>query len=258
MCINSGAPNLTIGATLEPFIEFDINISPNSTGLTARLTQTLPAVEVDFTSLGNVNSDCQPAGDNNFSFFGVAYQVDASVTLETTASVQVKSLPLLESVGLDPAPSWDSTLFSHTFPLLGGNQGNTTGNCVVIADDGGNSTSSNATNSSTTPTTIQHPAASGTLLAASSAIPTYNISKIQTYYDSHDKTYPPGISFQMLQDSGQQLPTDLQPGPSAPSATSPSGSGGSSSAALSHGIGGKMVIYPIAFVYALASIAVLI
>jgi hypothetical protein len=202
------------------------------------LTQTLPAVELDFTSLGNVNSDCQPAGDNDFSFFDVAYTVDASLTLETAASVQLNSLPsLFEAAGFDPAPSWNATLFSHTFPLLGGDQGNTTGNCIVIAGDGS-----------------KHTAASGILLAASSAIPTYNISKIQTYYDSHDKTYPPGISFQMLQDSGQQLPTDLQPRPSAPTR----GSGGSSSAALSHSIAGKMAIYSITFECALVSVAVLI
>ncbi|KAF9478370.1 hypothetical protein BDN70DRAFT_895777 [Pholiota conissans] len=222
--INSGAPNFTIGGVLAPFIEFDINVGAgkNNTGLTARLTQTTPAIELELFSVNNVNSACMPAGDNDFSLFGTAYTVQGTVGLLTTADVQVNDAGLLESVGLDASPSWSATLFQRNFNIFGGTpDANQT--CFVVADDGGADKSPAAAPTATAPTSSQHPAATGTLLSAPSAIPTYNISKIQTYFDSHNNTLPPGITFQMLAGSGQQLPDSLKPSGTSGSGTSSNG-----------------------------------
>ncbi|KAF9478374.1 hypothetical protein BDN70DRAFT_895781 [Pholiota conissans] len=206
--LDGGAPNFTIGAAVAPFLEFEITVGgggitqgTNSTevGLEARLTQTTPAIEFDFVTHSNVNSACEPAGDADFSFFSNAYTVDSSLGLLTAAGVQLNDAGVFENLGLDFATSWSKTLFQYNSRLpLSGKQSDSNQTCFVLAEDAG---SASATRANLDASPSQHPAATGTLLAAASAIPTYDISKIQSYYDSHGHTLPPGITAEMLSGS---------------------------------------------------------
>lgn len=216
--IRSGIPSLSISASLAPFIAFDISVSAGTeAGLAARLTQTTPSLALALSPPGGaVNSACEPVGDADYAFFATAYTVNASMGLATSARVAVNdagAAALARLPGLDAVLNWEATLFSYSLPWLDGAEGSARGDCYVVADDASPTATASAGQD-------QHPAPTGTLLAAAAAVPTYNISKIEAYYSSHGNTYPPGISYQMLAQSGQQVPDTLKASGARKSVTS--------------------------------------
>jgi hypothetical protein len=165
--LNSGTFNMDASISLSPFVELAVLIGSND-GVKARITERVPQLYVNTSMVSAVNRNCSPIGDNDFESFGTAYVVDAGMDLTTIASINV-DLGILSSILRLPS-SWDKTLYTFNNPLM-------KQKCSVIADDGAD-TNDNSLSS-------LMPAATGTLLPAASAVPTFDLTKIESYYSAN-------------------------------------------------------------------------
>jgi hypothetical protein len=164
--LNGGTFNMDATVSLSPFIGLDALLFGSSNGVTARITQQVPQLYVNASMVSSVNRACNPLGDNDFESFGTAYAVNAGVELTTIASLDLVGA-LTDIAAFNH--SWEKTLYTVNYPLL-------KQNCSIIADD-----KADAKNSLLS----LMPAATGTLLPASSAVPTFDLTKIESYYSAN-------------------------------------------------------------------------
>ncbi|KAF8140927.1 hypothetical protein K438DRAFT_1785242 [Mycena galopus ATCC 62051] len=169
--LNSGSFSVTAGVSLSPFIDATIAFGSGS-GSTARLYLDTPHMSGVATIAANVNRECQTLGPDDFESFAgaVTFGAGLNISLEGNSSGAL-------------FPNDDKDLPTIDDPA-----------CMVFAEDGSGGNS-------------LLPAPTGTLVAASSAIPTFNIPGIESYYSAHG-TLPTNVNYiQML--SATTVPSDI-------------------------------------------------
>lgn len=164
-------------------------------GAALRIIENLPRVDVDAGVRRTVNRNCSAIGADDFESFDTAFFVGAGMTLSSEAQFTTESGAF---IGLDIPDNWDFTLFSLNIPLLP-THGTNDSSCFVLSDD----------NSTITPTNnASRPAPTGTLLAATSAVPTWDFNKIESF-SSANGHLPTNVDYsQMLQATA--VPSNLQ------------------------------------------------
>ncbi|KAF8968596.1 hypothetical protein BDZ97DRAFT_1755254 [Flammula alnicola] len=205
--LNSGQLNMTMGATLAPFIELSATVG-GQFGAQARLTLNVPHIDVVSTVSSQVNRECNPIGDNDFESFGTAYLVTADMNLEAIATFNA-DLGVVMLAETKTLP-YNDTLFQKQVPLLNGttNSDPTSKQCYVVANDNASAVPSAGSNGTDPAIITLQPAPTGTLLVAASAIPTFNLTKIESYFSANGQL-PTGVNYTQLAQA-TTLPDNLK------------------------------------------------
>ncbi|KAJ7746180.1 hypothetical protein DFH07DRAFT_963052 [Mycena maculata] len=162
--LNSGSLNTTAQLSLSPFLDAEIALLSDDAA-DARLSIDTPQVTATAAIQANaVNPQCQPIGPNDFTFFSNALTFGAAANLQIQATTNGSILP-----------DTDVSIFSvpvnfAAFPAPDAPD------CFIVADDNPADTATLAG---------EVPSPTGTLLAASSAVPTFDIQKIESFYSAH-------------------------------------------------------------------------
>ncbi|KAF4618882.1 hypothetical protein D9613_010083 [Agrocybe pediades] len=181
----SGSLSSTATLTISPFIGIGITLPIVNDGqplVEARISQDAPSIVFAANVSTNVNRDCQPAGDNDFETFAAAYELSADMTFATHIGI-VGDLA-------DMLPPWDEDFPHGDFQIFNTSGGKGSSTCFVIVDD-----SVASTNGSSTPLLTAAP--TGTLVAAASAVPSFDISKIESYFSASSQL-PPNVNYTQL------------------------------------------------------------
>lgn len=154
-----------------------------------------------------VNRECKPIGADDFESFGTAFVIGSGMTLSTEAELILEKG---EFVGHSIPDNWNFQLWGRDIPFTPALGINTT-SCFVLSDDG---VSVNTTSDSVKAdlrvdaALVGLPAPTGTLLAAQSAIPTWDFNKIESYYSANGHL-PTNVNYgQMIQ--ATTVPSNLQ------------------------------------------------
>lgn len=150
-----------------------------------------------------VNRECEPIGDVDFESFGTAFVVSAGLTLSTEIELLIEkgNLPIS---GIPD--NYARSLWSREIPFAPALGLNETSCFVLSSGD----LTVNITNSEdrVDAELAGLPAATGTLFAAASAIPTWDMTKIESYYSAHS-ALPTNVNYtQMI--AATTIPTNLQ------------------------------------------------
>ena len=162
--------------SLSPYIELAALVG-SSVGVQARITEQFPQLYVNASLVSAVNRDCSPAGDNDFESFETAFVVDAGLDLTTMASIKV-DLGIVTGIGGLPN-DWEKEIYTFNDPLMHQK-------CAIIADDGaGAKFPKRELEQRDNSLSKLMPAATGTLVPAASAVPTFDVNKIESYYSAN-------------------------------------------------------------------------
>ncbi len=170
-------------------------------GASARVTQNVPAVNINAVVHNAVNRACKPIGADDFESFGTAFAVGAGLELGSTAYFEVDTGEFFGT--LIPA-DWDFPIWSHEIPLAPA-QGINTTICFVLSDDA-TVTTGNAKVDAVTLAGV--PAATGTMFPAASAVPTWDIPKIESYYSANGHL-PTNVNYNQMAQA-TTIPDNLQ------------------------------------------------
>ncbi|KAF7321008.1 hypothetical protein HMN09_00187700 [Mycena chlorophos] len=172
--LNSGQFSATGSLALSPFLQAAINIDDSIGGATGRVYLNTPRFDAAASlTTTRVNRQCEPLGSNDYEYFDIALTFGAGLNLTIDATVDTEGLG---SLFLNDS---DTKLFAHAFSF-------------------------SALPRSLLPRVV---AATGTLLSAASAIPSFNVSAIQSYY-SANSALPTGVNYsQMLKATA--VPSDI-------------------------------------------------
>ncbi|KAJ7764045.1 hypothetical protein DFH07DRAFT_770695 [Mycena maculata] len=188
--LNSGSFEVTAGISLSPFLDATIAFG-DSPGSSVRLYLNTPHISGTATFATSVNRECQPLGPNDFESFADALTFGAGLNISLEGNSSGKDIPDRDQIFLTKGfPFGDLPTLSD--PL-----------CMVVVDD-------NAADTASESAGIRGllPAATGTLLAASAAVPTFNIPGIESYYSAHG-ALPTNVNYtQML--LATAVPSDIQ------------------------------------------------
>ncbi|KAF7325621.1 hypothetical protein MKEN_00411800 [Mycena kentingensis (nom. inval.)] len=184
--LNSGPGSLTASGSmsLSPFLEATIDILDGIVAPTGRIYVNPPKIHAVANVSSNVNRQCAPKGADDYEFFDSALTFGAE--LDVTIDGAVTGV-----FGNHDQEMFNQALpFSALAPLA-------TPSCMVIVDD---QKSSDLAGEVIAPT--------GTLLAAASAIPSFDIAAVQAYFASHSEL-PSGVNYgQMLK--ATTVPDDIK------------------------------------------------
>ncbi|KAJ7263391.1 hypothetical protein C8J57DRAFT_1512893 [Mycena rebaudengoi] len=186
--LNTGSFNASAGVALAPFIEAGINLL-DALIAQGRIYVNTPHIKAASVVQSNVNRLCQPVGPTDFESFATAMTMGIDLEL----SIEGSSSGVL-------LPDADVPLISHnsslgTYPTIDAPK------CFVVGNDGPGG-GANAAIAGLLP------AATGTLVAAAVAVPTFNIPGIQAYYASH-KTLPTNVNYSQMV-MATTVPDDLK------------------------------------------------
>ncbi|KAF7333338.1 hypothetical protein MVEN_02349100 [Mycena venus] len=177
--LNSGSFSVTAGISLSPFLDVTVAFGL-SAGSSARLYLNTPHVSGTATIASSVNRECQPLGPNDFESFADALTFGAGLNI---------SLEGNSSGALFPN---DDKIILNKFLPFGDFPTPDKPECMVFAAD---NTADAASGGNAIAALL--PAATGTLLAASAAIPTFNISGIESYYSAHG-ALPTNVNYSQM------------------------------------------------------------
>lgn len=189
MRVQAGQLNASLTASISPFIGIGITL-PVNTGqplVEVRISQNAPAVVLASTLTTSVNRQCEPIGANDFESFGTAYQISADLQFGT-------HIGLVGNLA-DVLPDWDQVFQHGDFPLLNHTGSSANKTCFVIVDD--NATTPSTATKGGAEAAIQTPAPTGTLLEAASAVPTFDIPKIVSYFSANGQL-PTNVNYGQL------------------------------------------------------------
>ncbi|KAJ6453977.1 hypothetical protein C8R45DRAFT_1038562 [Mycena sanguinolenta] len=190
--LNSGSFSVTAGISLSPFIDATIAFGTGN-GSSARLYLDTPRISGTATLAASVNRDCQPLAPDDFESFADALTFGAGVNISLEANSSGALFPNIDKVLLTKGFQFG------TLPTIDDPK------CMVFADD---STADAADSNHADSIASLVPAVTGTLLPAASAIPTFNIPGIESYYSAHSGTLPTNVNYiQMLQ--ATTVPDDI-------------------------------------------------
>lgn len=154
----------------------------------ARIYVNTPHVSAAASIKTNVNRECQPIGPEDFESFSAALTFGAGINFTIQATSDGDLLPdedvdlFTRGAALGDLPTIDSPA------------------CFIVADDN--------TASNTITLVGQVPAATGTLIAAAVAVPTFDVSKIEAYYSAHG-ALPTNVNYTQMAEA-TPIPADLQ------------------------------------------------
>jgi hypothetical protein len=209
--LNNGSFSVTAGISLSPFLEATIafglgtGMTPillfhplciddvsMSRGSSARLYLNTPHIGGTATIATSVNRDCLPLGPNDFETFKDALTFGAGLNISVEGNCSGSHFALGDKIFLTKGfPFGD-------LPTLDKPK------CMVFAAD---STAEAASGANANIAGLL-PAPTGTLLAASAAIPSFNIPGIESYYSAHG-TLPTSVNYtQMLM--ATTVPDDIK------------------------------------------------
>ncbi|GJE85184.1 hypothetical protein PsYK624_012620 [Phanerochaete sordida] len=222
--VNAGELNISASIALSPYAEVSFEIL--DVGGALRLVTNLPQVGVNASLEAGVNRACNPVGADDFESFGTAFVVASGMSLSATAEYETD----MGVIGHGFPPSANYTLFDKEIPFTPALGLNKT-SCFVLADDGSANATSAASSASATVTGV--PKSTGTLLAAQSAVPTWDFTKIASYSSANGQL-PTNVNYtQMVQ--ATSVPPNLQAAVTKAVSSGNSSSGGSSSGGNSTG-----------------------
>lgn len=180
--LQGGSLNSTLTMTISPFIGIGVTPPVNNDKplVEARISQNAPSIVFAANITKNVNRNCEPVGDNDFESFPTAYQLSADMTFATHVG-------LVGDIA-DVLPQWDEEFSHGDFQFFNHTSGQGS-SCFVVVDD-----SSTATTASTA---ILTAAPTGTLLAAASAVPSFDVSKIESYFSANGQL-PTNVNYAQL------------------------------------------------------------
>ena len=220
-----GNLNSTLTMNVSPFIGLGITLPFDDQPLIeGRVSQNAPTINISANMTENVNRNCEPITDNDFESFAIAFQLSGDMTFATHVG-------LLGDLA-DLFPPWDEEFPHGNFPLFNRTgQNGTISQCLVVVNDA--VTGTNATSPS-----ILTAAPTGTLMAAASAVPSFDVSKIQSYFSANGQL-PTNVDYSQLIQA-TTVPDDIKNAvqgatrpTQSPSTESP-GSPGRSAASKSH------------------------
>ncbi|GJE85162.1 hypothetical protein PsYK624_012400 [Phanerochaete sordida] len=267
--VNAGELDIATSIALSPYAEVSLEILGLGGGA-LRLVTNMPQVAINASLEAGVNRACNPVGEDDFESFGTAFVVASGMALSTTT--EYDDMGLL-SFGFPQ--SADYMLFEKDIPFTPALGINKT-SCFVLADDDSSANAPSAASSvassvassaassavmsgaspvassaSTSPTVTGVPKTTGTLLAAQSAVPTWDFSKIASYSSANGKL-PTNVNYtQMVQ--ATSVPPNLQAAVTKAASSRKSSSGGSPGAADGAAVLGHM-FFGIASIIALVAL----
>jgi len=189
--LNNGSFSVTAGISLSPFLEATIAFGLG-TGSSARLYLNTPHIGGTATIATSVNRDCLPLGPNDFETFKDALTFGAGLNISVEGNCSGPHFALGDKIFLTKGfPFGD-------LPTLDKPK------CMVFAADN----TAEAASGANANIAGLLPAPTGTLLAASAAIPSFNIPGIESYYSAHG-TLPTSVNYtQMLM--ATTVPDDIK------------------------------------------------
>ncbi|KAJ7453774.1 hypothetical protein FB451DRAFT_1280774 [Mycena latifolia] len=191
--LNSGSFNATAGLSLSPFLEATLHLT-SLVSATARLYVNTPHVTGAARLEQNVTRDCQPLGANDFEYFSEALTFGAGLNLSVDATASGALLP--DDDDDSDGDDNDTPFFTHALPF-GDMPTLADPKCMIVVDD-----------LSTASLAGQVVAPTGTLLAAATAIPSFDVAGIQSYYSANG-ALPTNVNYgQMLQ--ATTVPDDIK------------------------------------------------
>ena len=162
---------------------------------------------VDAALLTAVTRNCTTIGEDDFESFATAFAVGAGMELGTVAHFEIDAGELPEDLGFPT--EWDFPFLTVNFPLFPTN-GTAQQQCFVLVDDTPAATPSNSTVNAAAPANLAGvPAATGTMYPAASAVPTWNFTKIESYYSANGHL-PTNVNYQQMI-SATTVPTQILP-----------------------------------------------
>ncbi|KAF7314062.1 hypothetical protein HMN09_00565200 [Mycena chlorophos] len=219
--LNSGSLNATAQLSLSPFLEIDFDLLTSLSNV-ARLAIDTPQLVATASLKTNVNEQCEPVGAEDFTYFTAALTFGAGANLNIRASAN-SSIP-----GLAEGDA-TVTLFAHD-AAFGSFPSPDQPECFIIADDSVQPAAAAARKrevvfprqtAAPTPATASAaaasisaalaslvPASTGTLLPATSAVPSFDIPKIESFFSANG-ALPTGVNYTQLAQV-TQVPSDLQ------------------------------------------------
>lgn len=178
-------------------------------GAYLRITQNVPQVVVSADLVDSVNRECRPIGKDDYESFSTAFLVGADMRLSTVGSVALgKGL----SVGRGSPLGWNQTLWTHDLPLFPAPE-TSKPLCFVLTDDHAGSNKTAFEKEQLNNFLPGYPAPTGTLFPAASAIPTWNIPGIESYYRDHGNL-PSNVNYQQMVQA-TTVPDDIKAAVSA-------------------------------------------
>lgn len=173
-------------------------------GAALRIIENMPKVGMNAGMRTAVNRDCNPIGVDDFESFGTAFVVGSGMTLSTEAQLVLEKGKF---VGNGIPDNWDFSLWSHDVPFTP-SLGINASSCFVLSDDGLTVNTTDNAALVTERAVAGEPAPTGTLLTAASAIPTWDMNKIESYYSANGHL-PTNVNYgQMIQ--ATTVPANLQ------------------------------------------------
>ncbi|KAJ6547774.1 hypothetical protein DFH09DRAFT_634298 [Mycena vulgaris] len=184
--LNSGSFNATAGLSLSPFLEATLKIGTDLLSAAARLYLNTPHVVATASASTNVNRDCQPlAAGTEFESFTEALSFGAGLNF----SLDATSSGSLFDDG-------DTSLLTKALPF-GDLPTLAEPKCMIVAED-----------VSSDDLAGQVVAPTGTLISAATAIPSFDVAGIQSYYSANG-ALPTNVNYgQMLK--ATPVPDDIK------------------------------------------------
>ncbi|KAF8125554.1 hypothetical protein K438DRAFT_1008931 [Mycena galopus ATCC 62051] len=194
--LNSGSFSASAELSLSPFLELDITLLDVNV-LTARVDINTPQIAANASVVANVNRQCQPIGPNDFESFTAALTFGASAAIDIEVSTSGKLVPDL-----------DDQIFTDNI-TLGSLPPANAPECFIIADSSapvGNAANPNSNEAQGLAGLV--PVPTGTLLAATKAIPTFDLAKIKSYYSANG-ALPTNVNYTQLVEA-TAVPADIK------------------------------------------------
>ncbi|KAF7341835.1 hypothetical protein MSAN_02038800 [Mycena sanguinolenta] len=189
--LNSGSFSASAQLSLSPFLELDITLLDANLA-TARIDINTPQMVANASVVSNVNRQCQAAGPNDLESFSSALTFGAAAAIDIQVSTSGALLP-----DLNDNIFTDNFTFSDLPPP-------SAPECFVIAND--DTAVANAPDAKALAGLV--PAATGTLVAATQAVPTFNIAGIESYYSANG-ALPTNVNYTQLVEA-TAVPSDIK------------------------------------------------
>ncbi|KAJ7513038.1 hypothetical protein B0H11DRAFT_1948489 [Mycena galericulata] len=186
--LNNGSFDLTAGISLSPFLDATVAFFGGA-GSSVRMYMNTPHVTGAATLVTSVNRECQPIAPNDFESFADALTFGAGLNISLEGTSSGAHFPDDDKIFLTKGLPFGD------LPTLGDPK------CMIIVND-------NPADTSGSSIAALLPAVTGTLIAASAAIPTFNIPGIESYYSAHG-ALPTNVNYtQMLM--ATTVPADIK------------------------------------------------
>ncbi|KAJ7582951.1 hypothetical protein C8J56DRAFT_1055972 [Mycena floridula] len=165
--LNSGQFNVSFQVALSPYLQLGITVGEDVASV--RVYVDSPKLSMQAQIVEPSNRNCQKVGPDDFETFSTAFNFQSGLTVGSDAGFA------LISGDIDRLGDQTKPLFSKDLPFPGDLA---LTKCVVVVSDG--------------------EAATGTLMPAASAVPSFDVGKIESYYSAHNGQLPTGVNYDQM------------------------------------------------------------